>query len=53
MEEENKKIDIVLTARDDIKVDDDLFPSVYSNEDTLDLTEVVDEVKKTEGDKIE
>ena len=53
MEEENKKIDIVLTSREDIKVDDDLFPSVYSDEDTLDLTEVVEEVKKTEGDNIE
>jgi len=50
MEEEKKNLELVLSNGKDIDLNDDIFLSINNDEDTLDLTEITNKVKKVEGE---
>ena len=53
MEEEKKNLELVLSDGKDIDLNDDVFLSINNDEDTLDLTEITNEVNKVEGEENE
>ena len=53
MEEEKKNLELVLSDGKDIDLNDDVFLSINNDEDTLDLTEITNNVKKVEGEENE
>lgn len=54
MEEENKKIEIIINPDTKVDLDDDcILPLETNDEDTMDLSDIVASVKEKEGDKSE
>ncbi len=53
MEEENIDLELVISDGKNVDLDDDIVLPPHNDEDTIDLTEIINEVQKNVGDNSE